>query len=343
MQDIFFKYELPPELIAQHPPQKREQSRLMLVDRKSSRISHHFFSDLPSLLKKDDLLVLNDTQVVKARLYGKRKTTGGKWEGLYLRTLDDGLWEMMSHTRGWPLPGETIVVEPGPLELLLVRKNAGGIWHAKPSLDGDAPTILEAHGKVPLPPYIRKGKALEEDTTRYQTIFARHPGAVAAPTAGLHFTEELFMALKAMGVDRSFVTLHVGPGTFKPLPENLPEDYRVDPEFGELPQATVDSLNKTKNCGARVVAVGTTSTRLLESAVTQSGLKTWRGWADLTIDPAYKFKIVDALVTNFHLPCSSLLLLVGALAGCDLISRAYDEAIKNKYRFFSYGDAMIIV
>ncbi|MBJ7431068.1 MAG: S-adenosylmethionine:tRNA ribosyltransferase-isomerase, partial [Gemmataceae bacterium] len=149
MQDIFFKYELPPELIAQHPPQKREQSKLMLVDRKTSLITHHSFSDLPSFLRKDDLLVLNDTQVVKARLYGKRKATGGKWEGLYLKTLENGLWEMMSYTRGWPLPGETITVEPGPLELLLVQKNAGGIWHAKPSIEGNAPAILEAHGKVP--------------------------------------------------------------------------------------------------------------------------------------------------------------------------------------------------
>ncbi|NDH06374.1 tRNA preQ1(34) S-adenosylmethionine ribosyltransferase-isomerase QueA, partial [bacterium] len=341
MQDIFFKYELPPELIAQHPPQKREQSRLMLVDRKSSRISHHFFSDLPSLLKKDDLLVLNDTQVVKARLYGKRKTTGGKWEGLYLRTLDDGLWEMMSHTRGWPLPGETIVVEPGPLELLLVRKNAGGIWHAKPSLDGDAPAILEAHGKVPLPPYIRKGKALEEDTTRYQTIFARHPGAVAAPTAGLHFTEELFVALKAMGVDRSFVTLHVGPGTFKPLPESLPEVYNVDPEFGILPGETLTAIRECKQNQGRLVSVGTTSTRLLETAARANLNQPWQGWADLTIRPPFKFEQVEILITNFHLPRSTLLLLVGAFAGDNLIRLAYDEAIKNQYRFFSYGDAML--
>ncbi|MFZ4611276.1 MAG: tRNA preQ1(34) S-adenosylmethionine ribosyltransferase-isomerase QueA [Gemmataceae bacterium] len=343
LQDIFFKYELPPELIAQHPPQKREQSKLMLVDRKTSCITHHSFSDLPSFLRKDDLLVLNDTQVVKARLYGKRKATGGKWEGLYLKTLENGLWEMMSYTRGWPLPGETITVEPGPLELLLVQKNAGGIWHAKPSIEGNAPAILESHGKVPLPPYIRKGKALEEDTQRYQTVYARHPGAVAAPTAGLHFTEELFATLNAMGVDKSFVTLHVGPGTFKPLPETLPENYQVDPEFGELPQVTVDALNKTKSIGGRVVAVGTTSTRLLESAVMQGGMNPWQGWADLTIDPTYNFKVIDVLITNFHLPCSTLLLLVGAFAGCDLIRKAYEEAIKNEYRFFSYGDAMIIV
>ena len=343
LQEIFFKYELPPELIAQHPSQKREQSKLMLVDRKTSSITHHSFSDLPSFLRKDDLLVLNDTQVVKARLYGKRKATGGKWEGLYLKTLENGLWEMMSYTRGWPLPGETITVEPGPLELLLVQKNAGGIWHAKPSIEGNAPAILEAHGKVPLPPYIRKGKALEEDTQRYQTVYAKHPGAVAAPTAGLHFTEELFATLKAMGVDKSFVTLHVGPGTFKPLPETLPENYQVDPEFGELPKVTVDALNKTKSVGGRVVAVGTTSTRLMESAVSQKGLNPWQGWADLTIDPAYNFKVIDVLITNFHLPCSTLLLLVGAFAGDDLIRNAYEEAIKNEYRFFSYGDAMIIV
>jgi len=343
LQDIFFKYDLPPELIAQHPPLQREQSKLMLVDRKAATISHHLFSDLPSFLKKNDLLVLNDTQVVKARLYGKRKATGGKWEGLYLKTLDDGLWEMMSHTRGWPLPGEFIDVEPGPLQIQLLEKKAGGIWIAKPSISGNAPQILETHGKVPLPPYIRKGKATAEDTDRYQTVYAKFPGAVAAPTAGLHFTDQLFSTLDSMGVSKSFVTLHVGPGTFRPLPDELPENYQVDPEFGNLPRPTLDALVKAKENNGRVIAVGTTSTRLLENAISQAGMNPWNGWADLTIDPRYQFKVIDALITNFHLPCSTLLLLVGAFAGNDLIKQAYEEAIKNKYRFFSYGDAMLIV
>lgn len=315
----------------------------MVLDRQADSIGHYHFRDLPRFLKPHDLLVLNNTRVVKARLIGKRKATGGKWEGLYLHTLPDGRWEIMSHTRGWMKPGEIVTVNDGPLELTMTEQTPSRHWLVKPNLEGSAIELLEQHGKVPLPPYIRKGKAVEDDLERYQTVFAQPPGAVAAPTAGLHFTRELFQTLESAGVARAFVTLHVGPGTFKPLPESLPEVYTVDPEFGILPQETVDAMQVCKRHCGRVIGIGTTSTRLLETAARAAIHSPWQGWADLTIRAPFQFQNVDALVTNFHLPRSTLLLLVGAFAGDSLIRRAYHEAIAHEYRFFSYGDAMLIL
>jgi len=343
LSDIFFEYELPTELIAQHPAQQREDSRLMVVDRKNQSIQHRFFRDLPDYLQTQDLLVLNNTRVVKARLLGTRKATGGKWEGLYLHTLPDGRWEIMSHTRGWIQPGEVVSVGDGSLELIMDEKTPAKNWFVRPNRSGTAIDLLQMHGHVPLPPYIRKGRAEEADLERYQTVFAQSPGAVAAPTAGLHFTPELFQRLESQGIRKAFVTLHVGPGTFKPLPESLPEVYNVDPEFGILPQETLTAIQECKQNQGRLVSVGTTSTRLLETAARANPNQPWQGWADLTIRPPFKFEQVDILITNFHLPRSTLLLLVGAFAGDNLIRLAYDEAIKNQYRFFSYGDAMLIL
>lgn len=347
MRTDLFDYELPPHLIAQEPAARRDQARLLLVDRARNALSHYHFADLPALVAPADLLVLNDTRVLPARLLGRREATGGRWEGLFLRETADGLWELLSQTRGHLRVGETVLVEPGPLRLRLTGRTAERHWLAQPLVDADAhgsvPKLLEKHGHVPLPPYIRKGRAGSADRQRYQTVFAERPGAVAAPTAGLHFTPELLAKLSERGIERCFVTLHVGAGTFRPIQSATIEEHHMHREWGELPAESAAAIAACRARGGRVVAVGTTCVRVLETVAASGSIRPWSGETELYIYPPYRFRAADALITNFHLPRSSLLLLVSAFAGLDLIRRAYQVAIEESYRFYSYGDAMLIV
>jgi S-adenosylmethionine:tRNA ribosyltransferase-isomerase len=337
-----FDYDLPASLIAQEPVEPRDQARLLVVRRESRAIEHRHFFDLPDLLRPGDLLVLNDTRVLHARLLGRRAATGGKWEGLFLRAHADGTWEMLCQTRGTLKPGEVIDVEPGPFALKLLDRLPDGRWRVEPQPAGDPAGLLERFGQVPLPPYIRKGTARPADRERYQTVYARRAGAVAAPTAGLHFTPRVFDQLKRRGIGWAFVTLHVGLGTFRPVEVEDYTRHEMHREWGELSAATADAIRACKDRGGRVVAVGTTSVRVLESAARAGAIQSWSGETDLYIYPPYEYRVVDALVTNFHLPRTTLLLLVAALAGADLLRRAYETAVAQRYRFFSYGDAMLI-
>jgi S-adenosylmethionine:tRNA ribosyltransferase-isomerase len=338
-----FDFDLPARLIAQYPAEQRDRSRLLVVNRNEESVGHHQFADLPDLLASGDLLILNDTQVVPARLLGRRERTGGKWEGLFLRQTAQGQWTMLCQTRGRLQQGEYIAVEPGPLRLQLMEKQEGGSWLVESSESGPAHLVLQQYGHVPLPPYIRKGQDDVPDRDRYQTVYARQPGAVAAPTAGLHFSDEVFSRLRQRGIDYRFVTLHVGWGTFQPLQDKDVTRHHMHHEWGELPQATVQAIEACRQRRGRVVAVGTTAVRVLETVAAFGALRPWSGETDLFIYPPYTFRAVDALVTNFHLPGTTLLLLVSAFAGVDLMRHAYETAIAEEYRFYSYGDAMLIL
>lgn len=341
MSTELLDYELPDHLIAQEPLADRDASRLLTLDRSTGQLEHRHFRELDQLLDPGDLLVLNDTRVVPARVVGVRQKTGGKWEGLFLRETPEGLWEMLAQTRGRPEVGEVIVIDPGPLTLTL-RGRQEGHWLAEPSPTGPAAELLAQSGRIPLPPYIRKGVATSADRDRYQTVFAERSGSVAAPTAGLHFTPALLERLRQRGVETAKVTLHVGLGTFEGIKTEDPTQHRMHAEWGEVPSSTVDAIAACKARGNRVIAVGTTATRALESAARGGELRPWTGETDIYIYPPYTFRVLDGLITNFHLPRTTLLLLVAALAGTDLVRRAYAEAIRNEYRFFSYGDAMFI-
>lgn len=346
-----YNYDLPEELIAAEPAAVRDASRLLVIDRRDGSLSHHRFRDLPTLLSAKDRLVLNDTRVVPARLFGHRATTGGKWEGLFLGKTDDGHWKLIGQTRGRLNEGETITISPAHssdsdqrLELTLVQRDAEGVWTAMPSSSADYTELLAAFGTVPLPPYIRRKLADEDDWERYQTTYARNPGAVAAPTAGLHVTPDLLQNCSEREIGHSFVTLHVGIGTFRPIAVEKLDDHVMHAEWCDLPDDTAETLNRSHREGGRIVAVGTTSVRTLETAVDNDGLfHGWSGESNLFIRPPYTFRAVDCLVTNFHLPRSSLLVLVSAFAGNELIRHAYETAIEQQYRFFSYGDAMLII
>jgi len=341
-----YDFDLPDELIAQHPVEPRDASRLMVVDRAAGTIEHRAFADLPEILGPLDVLVRNDSRVIPARLIGRRLATGGRWEGLFLDDRGDGTWEILAQTRGRPAIGEVVAVggEPG-LPLALEGRGAGGSWIVRPRPDAPATTLelLARFGLTPLPPYIRRGRAGEGDLERYQTVYARRPGSVAAPTAGLHFTDDVFARLAARGVATADVTLHVGVGTFRPIEAETIEAHRMHAEWAEVSVETAARLNDAKARGGRVAAVGTTSTRTLETAAASGRVEAYRGRTDLFIRPGHAFRAVDALVTNFHLPRSSLLVLVSALAGPELIRAAYAEAVGRRYRFFSYGDAMLIL
>jgi S-adenosylmethionine:tRNA ribosyltransferase-isomerase len=342
----FLDYDLPPELIAQQPCPERDRSRLLVVHRRDGTLEHRQFVDLPDLLNPGDLVVLNDTRVLPARLIGRRERTDGKWEGLYLGTAADGAWEMLCQTRGRLHEGDTVIV-PGEPELRLTYcgGTSAGYFRFRPEAPGDAADLLARHGHMPLPPYIRKGLASPADAERYQTVFARRAGAVAAPTAGLHFTERVLARLGECGIATTTLTLHVGLGTFQPMQSDDPSQHVMHHEWCDLPAAAAQAVNDCRARGGRVVAVGTTAVRTLETAAARSPgpLAPWRGETDLFIYPPYRFKMVDALVTNFHLPRTSLLLLVEAFAGDELVRRAYDTAIAERYRFYSYGDAMLIL
>jgi S-adenosylmethionine:tRNA ribosyltransferase-isomerase len=343
MRSDFTDYELPPHLIAQEPAAERDRSRLLVIDRKKGSLAHQTFRDLPDLLAPGDLLVLNDTRVVPARLLGRRARTGGKWEGLFLRELPDGCWELLSQTRGRLLAGEKIAIDAGPLELLLIEKTVHGHWLVRPSLPGRALELLMRHGQIPLPPYIRRGREKAGDRERYQTVYAARAGAVAAPTAGLHFTPELFEGLARRGIARVFVTLHVGLGTFQPIQDEDLTRHLMHAEWGDLSADAANAIRACRQRGGRIVAVGTTTVRVLETAAATGEIGPWSGETRIFIYPPYRFRAVDALITNFHLPRTSLLLLVSAFAGADLVRAAYKTAVEQGYRFYSYGDAMVIV
>jgi len=337
----FFDYHLPEHLIAQHPAARRDESRLLVIRRTAASIEHRTFRDLPDLLNTGDLLVLNDSKVLPARLIGIREETGGRWEALFLRERD-GLWEMLAHTRGHPGSGTTFVTDTG-LRVTLHGRTADHHWLMEPGEAGTPEEVLARHGHIPLPPYIRKGRDEDTDHERYQTVYAERVGSVAAPTAGLHFTPELLKRLADRGIKTARATLHVGLGTFAPIKVEDPTRHEIHRESCEVTQATVEAIQLTKARGGRVVAVGTTTTRTLESTARPGGLKPFCGETDLFIRPPFEFKVVDALATNFHLPRTTLLLLVAAFSGDELLERAYAEAIVREYRFYSYGDAMLVL
>jgi S-adenosylmethionine:tRNA ribosyltransferase-isomerase len=323
-----FHFDLPPHLIAQHPVEKRDQSRLMVLDRDKHSIRHQHFADLPRLLNPGDLLVLNNSRVLPARLYGHRAKTGGQWEGLFLRETPDGLWELMAQSGGKPQIGESIIIEENAFELILRGRN-DRYWLAEPKPHGSPVERLTRFGQIPLPPYIRKGVSQATDQERYQTVFAEKAGSVAAPTAGLHFTPQLLNQLREKGINTTSITLHVGLGTFEPVRTEDPSKH--------------EQIRSCKANGGRVIAVGTTSTRALESAAQSGTFSPFRGETKIYIYPPYDFRVIDGLITNFHLPQTTLLLLVGALAGMTFLEEAYRTAIQEEYRFFSYGDAMLIL
>ncbi len=343
MSSFPFDYELPARLIAQEPAEPRDHARLLVARRHDGSVAHQHFFDLPDLLAPGDLLVLNDTRVLPARLLGTRVGTGGKWEGLFLRSLPDDSWEIICRTRGRLRPGERIAIDPGPLTLEFIAMLPEGRWQVRPLAEGSAADLLSRHGHMPLPPYIRKGVAHAGDVEHYQTVYARQAGAVAAPTAGFHFTQGVFDRLRERGVGCAFVTLHVGLGTFRPIEVADYTQHPMHREWGTLPEATARAIDECKRRGGRVIAVGTTSVRVLETAARLGPVAPWSGETDLFIYPPYTFRVVDALVTNFHLPRTTLLLLVAAFAGVDLLREAYRAALAAEYRFYSYGDAMLML
>lgn len=343
-----YDYDLPRELIAQEPLPDRDAARMLVAGRGDGRLAHRHVRDLPDVLEPGDLLVVNDTRVVPARLVGRRAATGGAWEGLYLRTETDGpfvgAWVVLARTRGRPATGERVVLDApggGDATIELVGRGVGGVWLARPETAEPAEAVLARVGRVPLPGYIRAGVADTADVDRYQTVFASTAGSAAAPTAGLHFTAALLARLEARGVSRATVTLHVGLDTFRPITAPRIDAHPMHTEWCRCPPETATAIAATRARGGRVVAVGTTTMRTLETAARGGAVTAWEGATDLFIRPGWRFRAVDALVTNFHMPRTTLLVLVSAFASRALVARAYDEAIRARYRFLSYGDATL--
>jgi len=342
-----YDYELPPHLIAQTPVRSRSDARLLVVDRACNSLSHKHIRDLPELLQADDCLVINNTRVIPARLVGLRTQTGGQWEGLFLEADENGLWRLMGKTRGKLTVGETIrlldAAGQEDVELELAARQADGTCIMRPKTSEETFALLDRVGRVPLPPYIRKGRMVEADREKYQTVYAENPGAIAAPTAGLHFTEGLLQQIEEDGVSIARLTLHVGLGTFRPISADSLDAHPMHSEWGSVGRECIDAIDSSRLRGGRAVAVGTTSVRLLETAAAGGLLEPFSGDTDLFIRPPYEFRAVDALLTNFHLPRTTLLVLVYTFGGRELIRRAYEEAIREEYRFYSYGDAMLIL
>ncbi len=343
-----YDFELPRELIAQDPPPHRTDARMMIIERSSGRIEHGSIRDLPSLLRAGDAIVVNDSKVIPARLIGYRQQTKGRWEGLFLRA-EGGIGELLSKTRGTLMPGEHIVLrDPEGREnqhLIVVSHGEDGKLLVRLEPDMDWFEMLEQSGRVPLPPYIRDGQMTEVDRQRYQTVYARNPGSVAAPTAGLHLTEDLLQKIRAAGVALVSVTLHVGLGTFRPVQSTTLDSHKMHSEWAQISGNVVRRLASARAEGGRVLAVGTTTVRTLEtSALHGHGqLCEWTGETDLFIRPGHQFKAVDRMLTNFHLPRSTLLVLVSTFASRELMLEAYRKAVEERYRFFSYGDCMLIL
>ena len=353
-----FYFRLPQELIAQQPTERRDESRLLVLDRRTGDLSHRTFTDLPDQLARGDLIVLNDTRVIPARFFCRRRT-GGRIEGLFLREQSPGEWEVMLKGASRCRAGESLSLAGADDVQLTLGANAGaGCWRLTVEPGRPAVELLEQVGLTPLPPYIRRPDASQEglDRPRYQTVYADRPGAVAAPTAGLHFTDETFARLTARGIETTRLTLHVGAGTFLPVTADEPADHEMHAEWYDVPADAAEAISSARATGRRVIAVGTTSVRVLEAiardqrpAGRRQPLQPATGWTDIFLYPPANFLAVDALITNFHLPQSTLLMLVAAFcspgdtAGIATILAAYAQAVQHQYRFFSYGDAMLIL
>ena len=346
-----FDYDLPPDRVAQEPARPRDMSRLLVLDRRTGVTAHHRFRELPDLLAPTDLVVVNDTRVIPAAFTARRKT-GARIEGCFLRVLEGGEWEVLLAGRGRLRRGEALEVMDeagcGRAELELVARGDGGIWRVRPPAGIEAMVLLAAVGRPPLPPYIRREGAADRragaDREDYQTVYARRDGAVAAPTAGLHFTPQVLERLSARGIERVAVTLHVGLGTFQPIRGERLADHEMHEEVVEVSAEAAERLNRARSEGRRIVAVGTTTVRALESGAEEGGhLRAGQWRTGLFIRPPYRFRVVEALVTNFHLPRTTLLVMVSTFAGRERLLAAYEEAKQAGYRFYSYGDAMLIV
>lgn len=334
-----FDYELPEELIAQTPMEKRDESRLMVLDRKEQTIEHKHFKDVIDYLEPGDVLVRNNTKVIPARLYGK-KETGAKVEFLLLNNMEKDIWECIVRPGNKLHVGTKVIFGDGILKAEVLDTMPGGTRKVKFHYEGIFNEILDKIGLMPLPPYIHESL---KEKDRYQTVYAKYDGSAAAPTAGLHFTSELLKKIEEKGIDIANVTLHVGIGTFRPVKEDTVEAHQMHSEHFYIKEEDCEKINKAKKSGHRVIAVGTTSCRVLETIADDNGyVKPTEGDTQIFIYPGYKFRCLDALITNFHLPQSTLVMLVSALAGKDYIMKAYKEAVEQKYRFFSFGDAMLI-
>ena len=340
MKTSDFYYDLPEELIAQDPLEDRSSSRLLVLDKKTGETEHHVFREIVNYLDPGDCLVINDTKVIPARLIGAKEETGAKIEVLLLKRGADDVWETLVKPGRKAKPGTRISFGDGLLtgEVVDIVDEGNRLIHFE--YEGIFEEILDRLGQMPLPPYITHQL---KDKDRYNTVYAEHPGSAAAPTAGLHFTPELLEKIRDKGVDIAHVTLHVGLGTFRPVKVDDVENHHMHSEFYMIDETAAEKINRAKENGKRVICVGTTSCRTIESAADENGrLKACSGWTDIFIYPGYQFKILDALITNFHLPESTLVMLVSALAGREHVLAAYEEAVKERYRFFSFGDAMFI-
>ncbi len=335
-----FYYELPEELIAQHPLKNREESRLLILDRKTGEIEHRKFKDIVDYLNPGDCLVLNDTRVIPARLFGNRIGKEEKIEFLLLKNIEGNRWEVLVKPGKKVKPGVKIEFGDGLLVSEVISIEESGTRIVEFTYEGIFEEILDRLGEMPLPPYIKEKL---EDKERYQTVYSKKKGSAAAPTAGLHFTKELLSDIEKKGVNLVFITLHVGLGTFRPVKVENIEEHNMHSEYYEVTEDAAKIINDTRKNGGRVIAVGTTSTRTLETIATEDGrVEAKKGWTDIFIYPGYKFKAIDGLITNFHLPESTLLMLVSAFAGREKILNAYRIAVEKRYRFFSFGDAMFI-
>ena len=340
MKTSDFYYDLPQELIAQTPIEKRDTSRLMTLDRATGEVGHHHFYELPDFLRPGDCLILNDSRVLPARLLGQRLPGGGACEVLLLTDKGDKTWECLVRPGRKMRTGAKLSFGNGELTAEVVGEIEGGNRLVRFDYEGIFLEVLEHLGKMPLPPYIKEEL---QDKERYQTVYSKVLGSAAAPTAGLHFTPELLEKIAACGVGVGYVTLHVGLGTFRPVKEEEITDHEMHSEFCTVPPETAELINRTKANGGRVICVGTTSCRTLESWAAEDGhMEPKSGWTNIYIYPGYRFKVMDGLVTNFHLPESTLIMLVSAFAGREHVLAAYEEAVKERYRFFSFGDAMFI-
>ena len=340
MKTSDFYYDLPPELIAQTPLEKRDESRLLCLDKATGEWSHHHFYELPDFLRPGDCLILNNSRVLPARLLGRRLPGGGACEVLLLQDKGDKVWECLVRPGKHLREGARVSFGDGELTAEIAEVLPDGNRLVRFDYNGIFLEVLERLGKMPLPPYIKEEL---QDQERYQTVYSKVNGSAAAPTAGLHFTPELLERIAAKGVGVGYVTLHVGLGTFRPVKEDEIEQHDMHSEYCTIPQETADLINRTKANGGRVICVGTTSCRTIESWAGEDGTMTAAGgWTNIYIYPGYRFKVMDALVTNFHLPESTLIMLVSALAGREHVLAAYEEAVRERYRFFSFGDAMFI-
>lgn len=341
MKRTDFYYELPEELIAQDPLEDRSSSRLLVLNRKSGAVSHHVFREITEYLKEGDCLVINDTKVIPARLIGSKIGTGARIEVLLLKRKENNIWETLVKPGKKMKAGAKISFGDGLLTGEVIDIVEEGNRLIRFSFEGIFEEILDQLGQMPLPPYITHQL---QDKNRYQTVYAKHTGSAAAPTAGLHFTPELLRAIEERGIEIAKVTLHVGLGTFRPVKVDEITDHHMHSEFYQIDEEAAKKINRAKEAGNRVICVGTTSCRTIESAADESGhLKAKSGWTDIFIYPGYEFRALDGLITNFHLPESTLIMLVSALAGRENVLAAYEEAVKERYRFFSFGDAMLVV